>query len=53
MRFGWSQHQQLAALLERTNPADQGMALALMGAALLMLVQDLERRDDVITVLID
>jgi len=53
VRFGWSQHQQLAALIERANPADQGMALALMGAALLMLAQDLEHRDRVITVVLD
>ena len=53
MRFGWSQHLQVAQVLESADPADQGTALALMGVALLMLAQDLVVQESVITVAVD
>ena len=53
MRFGWSQHLEVAQVLEAVDPADQGTALALMGVALLMLAQDLVVQESVITVAVD
>lgn len=53
MRFGWSQHQQVARVLETADAGNQGTALALMGVALLMLAQDLALQDSMITVVVD
>ena len=49
MRFSWAQHQQVARLVQSAmessctaaGQTQQGEALALMGVALLMLLQDL------------
>ena len=41
MRLTWAQHLQAARTIELHREADQGMALALLGVALLMLSQDL------------
>lgn len=41
MRCSWSQHVEIAQVLGTASPDEQGTALALMGAALLMLAQDL------------
>ena len=53
MRFGWSEHQQVARALESVDAADQGTALALLGVALLMLAQDLVLQDAWVTVVVD
>lgn len=42
MRLSWSQHLTAARTLERVGDDQAGVALALMGMALLMLLQDLE-----------
>ena len=41
MRFSWAQHQNVAQRLGAVDQEQLGVALALMGAALLMLVEDL------------
>ncbi|MFM2080544.1 MAG: hypothetical protein RLZZ219_1226 [Cyanobacteriota bacterium] len=41
MHLSWPQHLQTARTLELTSPEDRGLALALMGVALLLLAQDL------------
>ncbi|MFM9072373.1 MAG: hypothetical protein ACKOOC_03065 [Cyanobium sp.] len=41
MRLTWPQHLETARTLELTGDHQRGEALALMGVALLMLVQDL------------
>lgn len=41
MRLSWPQHLQTARVVERVADSHRGMALALMGIALLMLTQDL------------
>jgi hypothetical protein len=41
MRLTWPQHLETARTLELTGDGHRGEALALMGVALLMLVQDL------------
>lgn len=48
MRFSWSQHQHVAKRLQMVPQQQLGVALALMGAAILMLSVDLascERQD--------
>jgi hypothetical protein len=42
MRLSWSQHLATARSLELTGRDNTGTALALMGMALLMLLQDLQ-----------
>ena len=41
MRFSWAQHQNVARKLGTADQQQLGVALALMGAALLMLAEDL------------
>ena len=41
MRLSWPQHLQTARMLERADDTQRGMALALMGVSLLMLMEDL------------
>jgi ABC-type branched-subunit amino acid transport system ATPase component len=41
MRFSWAQHQNVARKLGTVEQQQLGVALALMGASLLMLVEDL------------
>jgi hypothetical protein len=41
MRLSWPQHLQTARMLERADDTQRGMALALMGVSLLILVEDL------------
>ena len=41
MRLSWPQHLETARVVERVQDDQRGMALALMGVALLMLAQDL------------
>lgn len=41
MRLTWPQHLQTSRTLELSAPQDRGLALALMGIALLLLAQDL------------
>lgn len=41
MRLSWPQHLQTARMLERADDAQRGMALALMGVSLLILMEDL------------
>lgn len=53
MRYSWSQHVEAAQVLGSAGPADQGVALALMGAALLMLAQDLLCEESLISVFCD
>jgi len=53
VRYSWSQHVEAAQVLGAAGPADQGVALALMGAALLMLAQDLLLDDSPISVCCD
>ena len=43
MRLSWSQHLAAARTLELAGREQTGTALALMGMALVMLLQDLER----------
>jgi hypothetical protein len=48
MRFSWSQHQNVAKRLQTVPQQQLGVALALMGVAILMLSEDLvacERQD--------
>ncbi|MEB3234127.1 MAG: hypothetical protein VKM98_01755 [Cyanobacteriota bacterium] len=45
MRFGWSQHMQAASAIAASDVENQGTALALMGVAVLMLLQDLCLQD--------
>jgi len=42
MRLSWSQHLAAARTLELTGRQQMGTALALMGIALVMLLQDLQ-----------
>jgi ABC-type branched-subunit amino acid transport system ATPase component len=42
MRFTWAQHQQAARTISAVQQQNSGTALALMGIALLLLLQDLE-----------
>jgi len=42
MRLSWSQHLAAARTLELARREDTGTALALMGMALVMLLQDLQ-----------
>ena len=53
MRFGWSQHDQAAQVIGAAGPANQGVALALMGVALLMLAQDLLVHESAVSVIQD
>jgi len=53
VRYSWSQHVETARVLGSAGPADQGVALALMGAALLMLAQDLLLEDSLVSVRCD
>ena len=46
MRLSWSQHLAAARTLELAGREQTGTALALMGMALVMLLQDLEREGD-------
>ncbi len=41
MRLSWPQHLETARLVERAADEHRGMALGLMGVALLLLAQDL------------
>ena len=41
MRLGWPQHLQASRLLELAQDDQRGLALALMGMALLILIEDL------------
>lgn len=41
MRLGWPQHLQASRLLELAQNDQRGLALALMGMALLILLEDL------------
>ena len=41
MRLSWPQHLQTARMLESADDTQRGMALALMGVSLLILVEDL------------
>ena len=41
MRLSWPQHLLTARTVELSGPEERGMALALMGMALLLLSQDL------------
>ena len=41
MRLGWPQHLQASRLLELAQDDQRGLALALMGMACLLLLQDL------------
>lgn len=45
VHLGWSQHLQAARLLELAPDDQRGLALALMGMALLILVEDLARQE--------
>jgi hypothetical protein len=42
VRFTWAQHQEAARTIGQTEIQNSGTALALMGIALLLLIQDLE-----------
>ncbi len=42
MRFTWAQHQAAARTIGQAELHNSGTALALMGIALLLLIQDLE-----------
>ena len=41
MRLSWPQHLETARVVERVDQEHRGVALALMGVALLLLAQDL------------
>ena len=41
MRLSWPEHLQTARMLELSGDDQRGIALALMGVALLLLAQDL------------
>ncbi|QVL54152.1 MAG: hypothetical protein KFB97_07630 [Cyanobium sp. M30B3] len=45
MRFTWAQHQHAAHTISQVQQQNSGTALALMGIALLLLLQDLESPD--------
>jgi membrane protease subunit (stomatin/prohibitin family) len=45
MRLSWSQHLAAARTLELSGREEMGTAIALMGMALLMLLQDLQTAD--------
>ncbi len=45
MRLSWPQHLETARVVERVQDEHRGMALALMGVALLVLAQDLLDQD--------
>ena len=53
MRVGWSEHQEVARVLAGVDLADRGTALALLGAAMLMLAQDLLLQDASVSVVIE
>ena len=53
MRLGWTQHADNARAFAAAAPADQGLALALMGVAVLMLAQDLLIQELPLTVVVD
>jgi hypothetical protein len=42
LRYTWAQHQQAARTLAQSPTQSRGTALALMGIALLLLIQDLD-----------
>jgi hypothetical protein len=42
VRFTWAQHQEAARTIGEAQMQNSGTALALMGIALLMLIQDLD-----------
>jgi len=42
LRYTWAQHQQAARTLAQSPTQCRGTALALMGIALLLLIQDLD-----------
>ena len=42
MRFNWAQHQAAARTIGQASLQNSGTALALMGVALLLLIQDLD-----------
>lgn len=46
MRFSWAQHQNVAQRLGAVDQEQLGVALALMGVAMLMLAEDLVGIDD-------
>ena len=41
MHFTWKQHQELSRKVSKSADTDQGVALALMGVGLSMLIKDL------------
>lgn len=41
MRLSWPQHLEVSRTVELAGDGDRGMALALMGVSLLMLLEDL------------
>ena len=41
MHFTWNQHQELSRKVSKSADTDQGVALALMGVGLSMLIKDL------------
>jgi len=45
VHLGWSQHLQASRLLELAPDDQRGLALALMGMALLILIEDLARQE--------
>lgn len=53
VRYGWSQHLEAAQVMGSSGPSDQGVALALMGVALLMLAQDLLLAESAVSLLLD
>lgn len=42
LRYTWAQHQQAARTIAQSATQSRGTALALMGIALLLLIQDLD-----------
>lgn len=50
MRCSWAEHVEVAKVLGSAGPDQQGTALALMGAALLMAAQDLLLQDSALMV---
>ena len=49
MRFSWSQHLEASRTIGSAADQHSGMALALMGVAMLVLLQDLERQHHPLT----
>ena len=43
MTFTWQQHRHLARVVSRAGRSEQGMALALMGIGMTLLLRDLEQ----------